>query len=84
MEKIYLILNFLLDNWEVLVGVALALYELIARKMPTETNISAIDNAHKLLNLVVKNRRKASPEDSITMQNSKKNIIEVDRDKHVL
>lgn len=82
MKTITQILDFLQVHWLYIVPVVEALLRII----PTKKNISLIDNAWKLLNFIITNRRKPDGSELITSeQNEKvKNFVQARITKHVL
>ena len=79
MNKVF---DFLANNWAFLSPVLL---EIVLRVVPTEKNVSIIDNVVKVIGLILKNRRKPSIDDETNASGPQNvNIIQVDRNKHVI
>lgn len=55
--------QFINENWELILMVALAIYEIIARQIPTEGNWSILHAVMKIVDVVVKNKAKSSETD---------------------
>lgn len=49
---------FLVENWEVIALVILAIYEIVARFIPTDNNWSIVHAVVKILDIIVKNKTK--------------------------
>lgn len=73
------LLEFIINWWPVLGPL---LYEVIARKIPTKSNISLFDFFWKALNFLVTNRRLPQPQDN--MVSPTQNTVVVDANKHIL
>lgn len=78
METVKNIWQFVLDNWYYIAP----LIEALLRTIPTKKNISIIDNAWKLLNWIITNRRK--PDGSEDQVSDTKNAVIVNIKKHIL
>ena len=76
------VLNIVLDNWEIL---SVVMYEIIARLYPTKWNISILDNAWKVINLLITNRRLLTGREQFSdTSDGSKNVVEVNVNKHIL
>jgi hypothetical protein len=75
------IFDLVRDNWPVISGVV---YEIVARVIPTKRNLSLIENGLKVINLLIKNRRKEDPTDVVDFKDSTINKVFVERDKHII
>jgi hypothetical protein len=60
----------------------LGLIEIVLRSIPTKKNVSIIDNIVKVLNFIIKNRRKPSPDDKLAGDGTK-NVVEIPRNKFI-
>jgi len=77
------VIDFILKHWDL---IAPAIYEIIVRVIPTKKNLSLIDNGWKILNLIIKNKRKPDVNDVMESYsgNEFKNKISVPQSKHIL
>ncbi len=75
------ILDFLQQNWVIILPVI----EALLRVIPTKKNVSIIDNAVKVINFFLKNRRVPDVDDEV-IPDGKQNVnrIVVDRNKHII
>lgn len=77
------IIKFWHSNSDLLTPILIGLYELVARIVPTKRNLSIIENAVKLLGIIVKNRRTPDPNDNASLDGAK-NKVTVTRNKHII
>lgn len=83
MEKVYVVLQFVLDNWELILGLGTGMYEYFANRVPTEKDYTLLGNLRKLLNFVVVNKRKPATTDTVHPADETTNVVEAKRDRHL-
>lgn len=77
------IIQFLIDHKEAIIAALAIIYELIARRKPTEKDYTIVGFVYSVLDIIAKNRRKISDDDEVVTKigESEKNLVAVDRTK---
>jgi len=58
-------MEFITENWLVIATVILAIYEVIARQIPTHGNWSIVHLVVQVLDIIVKNKAKSTEKDGL-------------------
>lgn len=78
------ILKFIETHQDLLLLIVGSIYELFVRLYPTSKNWSIIDRAVKIISFFLPNKRKPDALDPIAGDDYKKNIVTVNRSKHII